>query len=101
MAQRIEVRASGPQPRRIANIVAELVRGGLIAYPTDSGYALGWRADNRKAAERVVRLRQITGQHQVRWDGLNDRSIPVSSGVYFYQLKSGDYVQTKKLLMIR
>jgi tRNA threonylcarbamoyl adenosine modification protein (Sua5/YciO/YrdC/YwlC family) len=63
MAQRIEVRASGPQPRRISNIVAELVRGGLIAYPTDSGYALGWRADNRKAAERVVRLRQITGQH--------------------------------------
>jgi len=63
MAQRIEVRGNGPQPRRIANIVAELVRGGLIAYPTDSGYALGWRADNKKAAERVVRLRQIEGQH--------------------------------------
>ncbi len=63
MSQRIEVRGSGPQPRRIANIVAELVRGGLIAYPTDSGYALGWRADNKKAAERVVRLRQIQGQH--------------------------------------
>lgn len=63
MAQRLEVRGSGPQPRRIANIVAELVRGGLIAYPTDSGYALGWRADNKKAAERVVRLRQIEGQH--------------------------------------
>ncbi len=43
--------------------MAELVRGGLIAYPTDSGYALGWRADNKKAAERVVRLRQIQGQH--------------------------------------
>ena len=63
MAQRLEVRGSGPQPRRIANVVAELVRGGLIAYPTDSGYALGWRADNKKAAERVVRLRQIEGQH--------------------------------------
>lgn len=63
MAQRIEVRGNGPQPRRIDNIVAELVRGGLIAYPTDSGYALGWRADNKKAAERVVRLRQIEGQH--------------------------------------
>ena len=63
MAQRIEVRGNGPQPRRISNIVAELVRGGLIAYPTDSGYALGWRADNRKAAERVVRLRRIEGQH--------------------------------------
>ena len=63
MAQRIEVRANGPQPRRIDHIVAELVRGGLIAYPTDSGYALGWRADNQKAAERVVRLRQIKGPH--------------------------------------
>lgn len=63
MAQRIEVRGTGPQPRRIENIVAEMVRGGLIAYPTDSGYALGWRADNRKAAERVVRLRRIEGQH--------------------------------------
>lgn len=63
MAQRIEVRSNGPQPRRIDTIVAELVRGGLIAYPTDSGYALGWRSDNRKAAERVVRLRRIEGQH--------------------------------------
>jgi tRNA threonylcarbamoyl adenosine modification protein (Sua5/YciO/YrdC/YwlC family) len=63
MAQRIEVRGNGPQPRRINNIVAELVRGGLIAYPTDSGYALGWRADNRKAAERVVRLRRLEGPH--------------------------------------
>jgi len=63
MTQRIEVRSNGPQPRKIDTIVAELVRGGLIAYPTDSGYALGWRSDNRKAAERVVRLRRIEGQH--------------------------------------
>ena len=63
MTERIEVRLNGPKPRLIDNIVAELVRGGLIAYPTDSGYALGWRSDNRKAAERVVRLRQIEGEH--------------------------------------
>ena len=63
MTERIEVRLNGPKPRLIANVVAEMIRGGLIAYPTDSGYALGWRSDNRKAAERVVRLRQIEGQH--------------------------------------
>lgn len=63
MTQRIEIYPKGPQPRRIDNIVAELVRGGLIAYPTDSGYALGWRANNRKAAERVVRLKRIEGEH--------------------------------------
>lgn len=59
MSERIEVRAHGPQPRKIDNIVAVLVRGGLIAYPTDSGYALGWRAGNRKAQDRVIRLRQL------------------------------------------
>ena len=43
MSERIEIRAAGPKPRLIENVVAVLVRGGLIAYPTDSGYALGWR----------------------------------------------------------
>jgi len=59
MSERIEVRLQGPKPRLINHIVAVLVRDGLIAYPTDSGYALGWRADNRKARDRVIRLRQL------------------------------------------
>jgi tRNA threonylcarbamoyl adenosine modification protein (Sua5/YciO/YrdC/YwlC family) len=63
MTERIELRAQGPKPRLISHIVAVLVRGGLIAYPTDSGYALGWRSDNRKAQERVVRLRQLEPRH--------------------------------------
>ena len=60
MSERIEVESSkGPKPRLIEHIVvAVLVRGGLIAYPTDSGYALGWRADNRKARDRVIRLKR-------------------------------------------
>lgn len=63
MTERIELRAEGPKPRLIAHIVAVLVRGGLIAYPTDSGYALGWRSENRKAQERVVRLRELEDRH--------------------------------------
>jgi tRNA threonylcarbamoyl adenosine modification protein (Sua5/YciO/YrdC/YwlC family) len=63
MSERIEVRANGPKPRLIDNIVAVMVRGGLIAYPTDSGYALGWRTGNRKAQDRVVRLRQLDRRH--------------------------------------
>lgn len=63
MTERIEVRANGPKARLIDNVAAVLVRGGLIAYPTDSGYAFGWRADNRKAAHRVERLRQLGGEH--------------------------------------
>jgi tRNA threonylcarbamoyl adenosine modification protein (Sua5/YciO/YrdC/YwlC family) len=63
MSERIEVRLQGLKPRVIDHIVGVLVRGGLIAYPTDSGYALGWRAGNRKARERVVRLRQLNRNH--------------------------------------
>ncbi len=64
MSERIEVRLQGPKRRAIQHIVGVLVSGGLIAYPTDSGYALGWRrSDNRKAQERVIRLRQLNRNH--------------------------------------
>ena len=63
MSERIEVNAYGPSPRELDHIVGVLVRGGLIAYPTDSGYALGWRSENRKARERVVRLRELDRHH--------------------------------------
>lgn len=63
MSERITVNAHGAKPRQIDQVVGVLVRGGLIAYPTDSGYALGWRTDNRQARERVIRLRQLNRGH--------------------------------------
>ncbi|NIP17714.1 MAG: threonylcarbamoyl-AMP synthase [Xanthomonadales bacterium] len=63
MSERITINAQGPKPRQIEHIVGVLVRGGLIAYPTDSGYALGWRASNRKARDCVIRLRQLNRRH--------------------------------------
>jgi len=63
MSERIEIRAQGAKPRQIDHIVGVLVRGGLIAYPTDSGYALGWRSNNKKARDRVIRLRQLNRHH--------------------------------------
>jgi tRNA threonylcarbamoyl adenosine modification protein (Sua5/YciO/YrdC/YwlC family) len=63
MSERLEIRAEGPNPRHIDQMVAVLVRGGLIAYPTDSGYTLGWRASNRRAQDRVIRLRQLNQNH--------------------------------------
>lgn len=63
MSERLEIRPEGPNPRHIDHIVAVLVRGGLIAFPSDSGYTLGWRAGNRRAQERVIRLRQLDQNH--------------------------------------
>ncbi len=63
MSERLEVRLQGLNPRHIDHIAGVLVRGGLIAYPTDSGYALGWRSGNRKAQEQVIRIRQLDQRH--------------------------------------
>jgi tRNA threonylcarbamoyl adenosine modification protein (Sua5/YciO/YrdC/YwlC family) len=46
--------------RRAADIVRE---GGLIAYPTDSCYALGWHLGDKNAQERVRRIRQADRHH--------------------------------------
>lgn len=63
MAERIEINPYGAKPRQLDHIVGVLIRGGLIAYPTDSGYALGWRSSNRKARDRVIRLRDLDRHH--------------------------------------
>jgi len=59
MSERININIQRVKPRQVDQVVGVLVRGGLIAYPTDSGYALGWRADNRAARDRVIRLREL------------------------------------------
>ena len=41
------------------------------------------------------------GQYQVEWDARSDMGQKVSSGVYFYCLKTGDQIQTKKMLLMK
>ncbi len=42
-----------------------------------------------------------TGAHEIAWNGLDDSSRPVSSGVYFYRLRSGDFAETRKMVLLR
>lgn len=41
------------------------------------------------------------GEHAVNWDARDDQGQPLSSGVYFYELRTPDYFCTKKLLLLR
>ena len=65
MAQFFAVHPVNPQ-RRLIRQAAEIVRGGgLIAYPTDSCYALGCRIGDKPAMERLRRARGIDDRHQL------------------------------------
>jgi tRNA threonylcarbamoyl adenosine modification protein (Sua5/YciO/YrdC/YwlC family) len=63
MARYVDVHPSNPQPRSIAQVVALLRDGALIAYPTDSCYALGCAVDSPTGADRMRRIRGLDAHH--------------------------------------
>ena len=63
MAQYFNVHPKDPQPRLIRH-AADIVRdGGVIAYPTDSSYALGCRLGDIEAADRMRTIRRLGDKH--------------------------------------
>ena len=63
MAQYYDVHPENPQPRTLNQMVRILEEGGLIAYPTDSCYALGCALGNGSGIERIRRIRQLGDRH--------------------------------------
>ena len=63
MAQYYDVHPENPQPRTLNQMVRILEEGGLIAYPTDSCYALGCALGNSSGIERIRRIRQLGDRH--------------------------------------
>jgi tRNA threonylcarbamoyl adenosine modification protein (Sua5/YciO/YrdC/YwlC family) len=63
MARLIEVHPVDPQPRAIGQIAAIVRDGGLIAYPTDSCYALGCQLGDRAGLDRIREIRRLDDQH--------------------------------------
>jgi tRNA threonylcarbamoyl adenosine modification protein (Sua5/YciO/YrdC/YwlC family) len=63
MARLVEIHPTNPQPRLIAEVVATIRSGGLIAYPTDSSYAFGCHIGDRRAMDRIRRIRETDKKH--------------------------------------
>ena len=63
MARFLDVHPDNPQPRLLAQIADALRDDQLIAYPTDSGYALGCRLGNRDGRDRILRIRGLDDKH--------------------------------------
>lgn len=56
---RIEINPDYPEPRKIARAVAALEAGGVIAYPTDTVYALGCDLGNKRAIESLYAIKRM------------------------------------------
>lgn len=63
MTELIEIHPVDPQPRQIARVVSLIRAGGLVAYPTDCSYALGCHIGDKRAMDRIRRIRQTDKDH--------------------------------------
>jgi tRNA threonylcarbamoyl adenosine modification protein (Sua5/YciO/YrdC/YwlC family) len=63
MARYFDVHPENPQARIISAVADSIRSGGLIAYPTDSCYALGCRLGNREGIDRIRTIRALDDRH--------------------------------------
>lgn len=65
MIQIFAIHPDNPQARLLRQAVHVINTGGVIAYPTDSGYALGCALGNKKALDRIKKLRELDKNHNM------------------------------------
>ncbi len=63
MAQYFSIHPENPQLRLIHRAVDIIRSGGVIAYPTDSSYAIGCRLESKSALNRICAIRQLSDKH--------------------------------------
>lgn len=63
MAQYFEIHPENPQLRLIHRAVEIIKQGGVIAYPTDSSYAIACQIDDKQAIDRIRRIRRLDDKH--------------------------------------
>lgn len=65
MSHFFAIHPDNPQSRLLRKAAAIIEEGGVIVYPTDSGYALGCRLGEKQALERIRKLRQLDKNHNM------------------------------------
>jgi len=103
MSQYFQIHPDNPQSRLIKQAVEIIHQGGVVIYPTDSGYAIGCALDEKKSADRIRRIRKLDKHHNFTLvcrdlseisqyaivDNINYRLIKsVTPGAYTFILKA-------------
>lgn len=88
MSQFFQIHPVSPQPRLVKQAVEIIRKGGVIAYPTDSAYALGCHLGDKKAADRIKRIRALDDKHNFTLvcRDLSDVGIYAKVGTVQYRL---------------
>lgn len=63
MSQFFQIHPENPQVRLIRQAVDIIEKGGVVAYPTDSAYALGCHLGDKSASDRIRQIRKLTEKH--------------------------------------
>ena len=92
MAQYFEVHPENPQPRLLKQAVALLEKGGILAVPTDSSYALVCHLDDKAAADAALVRMQQRGWSNARL------SPPSVTPQYWLRIDRADAAQRERLL---
>ena len=61
MSQFFYIHPDNPQGRLISQAAAIVKNGGVVVYPTDSGYAIGCAIGDKKAMDRIIAIRNVDG----------------------------------------
>jgi hypothetical protein len=91
---RNEIFQNYPNPFNPATIIEySIASAGLVEIAI-------FNVDGQKIRTLVGEV-EMPGTYRARWDGKNDRGVPVASGIYFYRLKAGSFCGVKKMLLLR
>ena len=54
-----------------------------------------------RKVKTLVNQRQDAGYRSIIWNITNDYGKPVSAGIYLYQIQAGEYISTKKMVLLK
>jgi len=54
-----------------------------------------------RQVKTLVNQRQDAGYRSIIWNDTNDYGKPVSAGIYLYQIQAGEYISTKKMVLLK